>query len=178
MKFSDAMSSPVDRANTWELVTGNGWSRLHIATSDSRVDLMLELANEWSPPFFVLWEHVVPRTDHPAGQYQSPLIENLPELKVFLGRYRNLFEGDGRQNIWLAAPDENRQVIYDRHEILYVYGDDQRVANHLKERGFEQKKIEIPAPHAHHYNEEFDTTIADLMSYWDWSHSPLPEADE
>ena len=178
MKFSDVMGSPVVRTNTCEFITEDGWSRLHIATSDSRVGLMMELVNEWSPPFFVLYEHIVPRTDHPAGRYQSPLIKNLPELKVFLSHYKDLFEGDGRQNIWVAAPNENRRIIYDRHKILYLYGDDQRVANHLKEWGFEQEQIEIPVPHSHHYNVENDTIVIDLMSYWDWSYSPLPEGDD
>lgn len=178
MKFTDMMGSPVDRRNIWELITGNGWSRLVITTSDSPVDLMMELVDEWSPPFFVLFVHIVPRTDHEAGRYQSPPVEDLSVLKLFLGRYRNLFEGDGRQCIWVAAPDENRQIIYDRHEILYVYGDDQRVASRLRKRGFEQDKIEIPVPHEHHYNAEFDATVGDLMSCWEWSHSPLLEADE
>ncbi len=178
MKFCDVAGSPIYRENTLEVMTGDSGNRLAITTSDSPIDLMIALVNKWSPPFFVLYVHIVPRTDHPAGRYQSPPINSSSELSRFLNRFRDLFEADGRHNLWVFASEQNRQIVYDRHEILYIYGDDNHVANCFEKRGFKKNTIEIPVPHAHHYNEKFDATVGDLMNSWDWSYSPLEDSDE
>lgn len=121
---------------------------------------------------------MVPRTAHAAGRYQSPTIEDFNDFREFLSRFKPFFEGDGRHQVWIAAPDQRQQIVYDRHEILYVYGDLKKTEDILVEAGFERSTIRISAPHTHHYNASFDSALADLMNWWDWKYSPLEPGDD
>ena len=178
MKFADLNGERIERQNCWDIERGDGWSRLIVATSGSPIDLIADLVKEWRPPFFVLYVHVVPRTEHSEGRFQSPAIERVSELKQFLLQYKDLFENDGRQNIWIGAPDDNRHIVYDRHEVLYVYGDDERISQLLTAQGYNQELAEIPVPHAHHYDAQFDASVISLFDHWEWNHSPLEINDD
>ncbi len=178
MKLTDPSGAPVQRGDLWDRDSGDGWSRLRITTAGSPVDLMIELTEDWLPPFYVLYVHVAPRTSHQAGRYQSPPLATWSELRWFLDRFRDLLEHDARQNLWIAAPEDERQIIYDRHEVVYAYGDDERVLAELERLGFEQGRIQVPEAHQHHYHLEYDARATELMRCWDWQHSPLTNGDD
>jgi len=58
-------------------------------------------------------------------------------------------------------------MVYDQHNIIYVYDDITKMAEYLKSKGFNENKISIPFPHVHHY-QEYDTNEDDLLKHWNW----------
>jgi hypothetical protein len=47
----------------------------------------------------------------------------------------------------------------------------------VKSKGFSERKPQIPWPHEHRYNEEFDASENDITEYLEWKSSPLKEYD-
>lgn len=178
MKLTDLSNLPVRVDDVYWLNAADGWDRLEIATSGSFVNLILNITENWAPPYFILYVVDVTRTGHAPGRYQSALIDKYDDVSQFLKLFQNAFENDGRHSLWVAAPQQSRQLVYDRHEILYVYNDNERVCKLLDERGYTQCEILIPVPHTHHYNAEFDMDVEALMDYWSWHKTPLQQGDK
>ena len=176
--FCDLEGRPFERRDLCWRSIGTDWSRLEITTKDSTLALLSEIVGAWTPPFHILYVHIVPLTEHPEGRYQSPAIYDLSDMGLFLSRFGRFLETDGRHSFWIASPATGCQAIYDRHEILYVYGDDDRVETALQRRGFESEQPRIPAPHVHHFRHELNADFDELMAYWDWVPSPLREDDD
>jgi hypothetical protein len=66
-------------------------------------------------------------------------------------------------------------LVYDNHDLIYSYGNDDEVVALLKARGFDEGNPIIPSPHVHCYNQEFDTKEDDIMKYFEWIEFPLQE---
>lgn len=184
MKFSSAFedpSAPYRHGNTWaRTLTSDGNPRLEIAPSEGHVRLLLALSQCFSGPYFaILYELEVPRNRGEPGRYQSPWVLR-DDVRRFFSEFANLFEGDGRANVWLAALPEDGplegQIVYDRHELIYAYGPLERFAETLTANGLrESEPVVLRFPHQHHYNAEFDDIVEALLNYWDWSFFPLQE---
>ncbi len=69
--------------------------------------------------------------------------------------------------------ETNDYIIYDNHEIIYAYGDLDKLKNSLIKKGFIEGVFEIPCPHSHHFNKEFDCLEERLFDYWEWMFFPL-----
>ena len=151
------------------------WSRITIAPTEKHVALMLEIATKWPGPYGILYVLKVPRCDHQAARYQSPEPCSFEELENFVRTFREYFEGDGRHHIWFADITSGCQLIYDNHNLIYSYGDDEEVIALLKTKGFEEGNPIVPSPHVHCYNQEFDKKEDEIMTYFDWIEFPLQE---
>jgi len=126
----------------------------------------------------VLYVAVDEFAGYEAARYGSPPVDDFEDLRLFLFQFQEFFEDDARHNLWVCAPRSKQQIIYDRHEILYVYGDDGRFLSMLLERDFSQARPLIPASHCHHYHHEFTSLHTELMEFWDWSRTPLQPGDD
>lgn len=121
---------------------------------------------------------VAQRTEAEEGRYQSPRIDTFDDLDAFLIEYWDFFECDGRHGLWISEVSNGRQLVYDNHEIVSAYGDDDGVISALKDRGFEEGAIDIPVPHTHNYHAIHDQLLDALMAAWDWQWFPLQPVDE
>src|SRR5271157_4424815 len=81
-----------------------GVERLVIAPGSAPVGLLRELLTLLPEPVWVLYVLITPRSEAPAGRYQSATAHPRDEVVTLLDRFENFFARDGRHNLWLAAP--------------------------------------------------------------------------
>ncbi len=157
-----------------------GVERLVIAGGTDAVALLRELLELLPAELWVLYVLVVPRgagEDAAAGRYQSAHKRTRQEVLALLDRYAEFLNGDGRHNLWLAAPPSG-QIVYDRHNVIYAYGPLPSMIELLKRKGFaEVDNLHVPIPHTHHYHERFDADEEAMLAHWEWQKSELQETD-
>jgi len=73
--------------------------------------------------------------------------------------------------------DSGSQLIYDNHDLIFAYGDEDRIISILKDKGFKEEEPKIPAPHVHCYNQQFDADEDKIIKYFDWLEFPLEDHD-
>jgi hypothetical protein len=152
--------------------------RLVFAPSTNQVSLMLELLRVMPEPYGILYVLVVPRSEVEAGRYQAAGFKSRIETEGFLSRFKDFFENDGRHHIWIASPPGADTLVYDRHNVIYAYGRLPEFETIARNRGLLQvEAVKFPWPHTHHYNDAFDRDGGELLRYWPWVCSPLPESD-
>jgi hypothetical protein len=116
------------------------------------------------------------KAQHEVGRYQSAWV-NGDEAEAFIRRFGLFLQADGRHEFWIFCPN-HFQLIYDRHERIWIYGDLDSIVQQVREAGIPELPIEpIPAPHTHHYHAEFDPDEEAVMSYWEWTRTPLRDSD-
>lgn len=171
--------APFHYPNIWARVKTTGPDRLIMAPSNRHIDLLLALMRGMPEPFLFLYVLVVPRTGAKEGRYETPERITRGEGEAFLRRFEQFFENDGRHNLWLRSAESSDLIVYDRHNVLYAYGNLSRFEEIAL--GLNLKKVEeirYPDPHAHYYNGEFDQAQTDLLNYWEWRHTPLRPGDD
>jgi hypothetical protein len=99
------------------------------------------------------------------------------EVAGFIDEFSEFFESDGRHHLWIACPDHGT-LVFDRHNIIYGYGDLQRFEAVADAHGMSRREFSIPIPHWHKYHAEYDAIEHRLLKRWDWIHSPLRPQDE
>ncbi len=165
--------------DVWERVEQPDWSRLVIGARGGEVSLLLDLCEELREPFGVLYVLTASRCGRDGGRYQCPEPIDRDQLDLFLNSYRAFFEQDGRHHLWISSGRGDGQLILDRHNVIYAYGDLEAYEARLRARGFEPGTVRIPVPHTHHYHGAFDEAEDEVMQYWDWVGYPLdPDQDD
>jgi len=163
----------------WAKEKTTGPARLVVAPSCNHVSVLIELLSAMPGPFWILYLLIVPRSEAKPGRYQAPEPMNADDVKAFLMRFRDTLEGDGRHNLWIASSVSADMLVYDRHNVIYAYGELEAfrfVLGSLHLCAVEL--IAFPVPHAHRYNERFDRDADQVLQYCQWVYSPLHEADE
>lgn len=155
-----------------------GVERLVIAPGREPVQLLRELLPLLPEPLWVLYVLVKPRSEQPAGRYQSAQPRSREEILLLLDRFEAYFAKDGRHSLWLAAPPAG-QLVFDRHEVIYAYGPIAEFVAQLKAKAFVQTEtIRVPVPHSHHYHEELEANEKAILGHWEWVVSELQEMDD
>jgi hypothetical protein len=169
---------PSEYSDTWAIEKTTGPERLVIAPRKRHMKVLWALIEKMPEPFDVLYVFLVPRTDRPAGRYQSPYSISRDRLAAFLNRFEQYFEGDGRHDIWVYSATDSSLLVYDQHNINYAYSPLDAFKEILTLYGLQPvTRIDFPAPYTHHYNKEFDADQDALLNYWSWRISPLREQD-
>ena len=155
-----------------------GVERLVIAPGTAPGRLLRELLPLLPEPLWVLYVLITPRSDAPAGRYQSARPHTREEVLALLDRFEHYLADDGRHNLWLAAPPAG-QLVFDRHEVIYAYGPIAEIAARLRAKEFaEVEMIRVPVPHSHHFHQELDADEHAMLAFWEWMHSELQETDD
>ena len=68
-------------------------------------------------------------------------------------------------------------VIYDRHEVLWLYGKQDLFEGILLEQEFASGVVAIPTPHFHNYKKEFDANQNSIVECHEFVHFPLQDPD-
>jgi len=165
--------------NVWAKDNAKGVLRLKVAAATQHVALLTLLLEKMNPPFLLLYVLVVPRTENEAGRYQSVSTYSTDEVVEYLEMHREALEQDARHSIWIKSVDAKDLIIYDRHQIIYLYGPLSAFEQVLLASGLHQtSEIVLPDPHSHHYWKEFDEDERGILSNCEWVLSPLQPADE
>jgi hypothetical protein len=125
----------------------------------------------------VLYILHAPQCGNPHGRYQSQTLQ-LDEIDGFMADFSAFLTNDGRHDLWLFSPGSDATLVWDRHNLIYAYGPLEQFRFVLKE-GFRETEVEDPLyPHAHLYHAEYDESERKILRYFQWSKTPLLEADE
>ena len=153
-----------------------GWSRVTIAPDARQIALMLEIARQWNGPYGILYVLLLSRPGcHTPARYQSPEPCSFQDLERFARTFEDYFEGDGRHHLWFIDVPTSSRLVYDNHNLIYAYGNDDDVIALLNSKGLSAGDPNIPCGHFHNYNPEFDRSEDDIMAYFDWKEFPLQE---
>ena len=156
--------------------------RLCIGADERQTDLLLTLSRIMPEPLGLLYVlHTPVHEKHEAGRYMSPLVSR-KEAAAFLEAHAAFLECDGRHDFWIGHLDDNGRLapplVFDQHNLIYAYGPLDRYEAVLREGGFVEGAVKIPAPHNHHYHHEFNDLIDAMHTYWAWRRVPLQPSDE
>ncbi len=163
--------------NTWCIEKYPNYERITVAPRDNQINLMLDILSNFEPPYWCLYVLYVSRVENESGRYQCPYPLSFDETKDFAMKYKDFFETDGRHHLWLGSAKTKQLLVYDHHNVIYVYDELLNTRQYLKNKGFSEEKIEFPVPHAHMYNPDNDKFEIEIMNHWDWKHFPLMDQD-
>jgi hypothetical protein len=121
--------------DVWSQERTTGPDRLVIAPSNDHISLMLVLSRVMMEPFGFLYVLTVPRGPGTAARYQcaEPVIRQ-DSIETLL-RFKQFFEGDGRHHVWLKSISNSDQLVYDKHNVIYAYGQFPAFEDILSRRG-------------------------------------------
>jgi len=161
-------------------ITTSGRDRLIIAPSEEHVRLIIDLIDVMPEPLWILYVLVDPRggSEKDAGRYQSSDVSR-PEAAEFLRRFNDFLEYDGRHNVWVKSAFSPDLLVYDRHNVIYAYGQLREFEAVVAKWGLSRSNhFQVPYPHYHRSNTIFDTDQRAVLRYWNWWQSPLCDEDD
>jgi hypothetical protein len=165
--FQVGGGAPYRHPSVWLREPTEERERLRVGTGIGTLSLFHALAAILREPLFLVVVMRVPRVVE-AGRWESiPLTH--PELERFTNRYGELFEEDARAQLWVGEIDGVGLLVLDEHDLIYAYGPLHKFEQVLRERGFTKGDPEVPQPHEHHYNKQFDDLERDLRRLWPWN---------
>ena len=170
---------PVEFADTYEVQRVHWWHRrIVIAAAENACGVISDLLLDvWPGPYWLMYVLIDGRTDREPGRYRAAAPLPAEEVAAFLRRHRAFLEGDSRHTLWLGPTNSRDRIVYDAHGLVYVYGRLRRVDRWLIRRGFSRGPAEVPQPHAHIYNPEFDDAEIDIVTGRFWHYRPLEDDD-
>jgi hypothetical protein len=111
------------------------------------------------------------------GRYESPPMSFVAVLSL-IDEYHDLFAHDSRADIWIGSVASNNLLVLDEHDFVFAYGDLDNFADELRSLGYREEPVELPFPHEHRMNREFDDLEESLVNRTDWNRIlPLQESD-
>ncbi len=169
---------PYEYPDIWAVQKTTGPDRLVIAPSRNHVSLLRGLSEVMNEPFWLLYVLSVTRDESEPGRYQSPEPLGRHRLSEFLATYTSFLESDARHELWIHSVDTDDLLVYDKHNVIYAYGQLRRFRSILEQSAMiERAEVKIPVPHVHHYNVQFDEENRSLLRYLAWKHFPLQLSD-
>jgi hypothetical protein len=157
---------------------GHGPPRLVAAPDRDQVGLLIELSRTLPEPFIIVYVLLSMRTLRPPGRYQATRPVSRDELETFLGEFREFLEQDGRHHLWIGAAEEPSTLVYDQHQVLYLYGRLDEYAAVLRRAGMDEGPVIIPLEHRHDSHDELDGAEHRLLSHLMWTWNPLEPEDD
>ncbi|MGI4830308.1 MAG: hypothetical protein ACRYFU_19220 [Janthinobacterium lividum] len=177
----EADDSPLVYANVWASEAVSGTARLTIAPHTNHVGLLKELLSVMPEPMWLLYLLVVPRGKSNAGRYQSPEPLSRENVTRFLSEFEDFLEKDGRHHLWIRAESGAAMLVYDRHNLIYAYGDVPAFVTKLMQQGLSEVQpdaITVHDPHSHHYHAAFDSQAEKILDFVQWHWTPLRDQDQ
>ncbi len=163
--------------NTYDLERTSTYQRLCVGVQSDHGRLVLEMAQLLSPPYYVLYVLHTSRRDNELARYQSPAL-SYDQLLAFFTTFQDFLASDGRHDLWIHGVGDRATVVWDRHNLIYVYGPLDKIKGLLIGRGFTKAAPHIPVPHSHNYHSEYDESEDRIIRYLAWTKIPLRPEDE
>ena len=167
-----AEDQPVQYGNVWIKEMTTGPERLVIGANEKHIELITALMNVMPEPFGVLYILDVSHCGHKPGRYELNRPLSRDDAEFFLWDFQTYLEQDARHQIWIASSGGKEMIVYDQHDLIYVYGSLDRYLGALP-AGFIEGKSLIPVPHNHHYNTQFSLEEDRIMAEHSWTWYPL-----
>jgi hypothetical protein len=165
--FVPGSAAPYRHPPVWIREPTDGPERLRVGAGTGTIELFLALAEPLREPLFLLVVMRAPRVVD-AGRWESIALTH-DELRRFTARFGELFEDDARAQLWVGEVDGVAMLVLDEHDLIYAYGPLHTFEQVLRERGFDHGDPDVPDPHEHHYNHQFDDLERELRRTWAWN---------
>ncbi|MFT3764577.1 MAG: hypothetical protein QM820_03530 [Minicystis sp.] len=149
-----------------------------LAPAERQIDLILDLLRPLPAPFGILHVLLASRRGNAAARRQAPDPMELRDVAGFLRAFEAFFERDGRHHVWVTSLPSESTIVYDNHDLIYAYGPLERFIGLAEVRGLTRRPIQIPAPHQHCFNVEYDGAEAALLDHFEWMEFPLDPGDD
>lgn len=163
-------------ADIFDIEEEDSYKRIVIGCSENHVSTILELIALLNGSFYILYVLHTPRARTESGRYQSEKL-SYNEASTILNQFHKYFENDARHDIWIYSPETSTTIVYDRHNLIYIYGYTTEQVQLIEKKGLKREPVEIPVPHVHSYNKECDTFESKLINQYKWSRTPLLDED-
>lgn len=155
----------------------NDWGERFFATAGpTPIDDLLRLVRGLEAEVWILIVLTVEYSGREPGRYASPMIP-WPDVEQSLMKYAPLLENDGRMCLWVCEATQAWKVIYDRHELFYIYGNADWFRDRLQLQGFSEGEVKLFGPHYHSYLREYDAMADELLNRWDFVRTELMDGD-
>lgn len=129
-------------------------------------------------PYCYMYVLVVPRGDGiEPGRYEYNWSIDGQEMAEVINWLRDPLEQDGRHNLWFYSCSEKCHLIYDRHEIIYLYGPTDRYESLLESLDFPEQYVQEWGSHVHFCNKEFDHIQDETVKSSDYKYHELGKED-
>ncbi|MDX9755072.1 MAG: hypothetical protein RBU29_13995 [bacterium] len=152
-------------------------SRIECTVPQGGAAIVEQLIQYMASPYFLLYVLHSPQGEAQPGRYQSPQLD-FDEIHRFMTRFDSFLATDARFDLWIHSPAQNATLVWDRHNILYLYGPLDGIEAKLKQCGYTEGELEIPSPHAHNYWPEWKQDAKEILNWFEWYHTPLHPDDE
>lgn len=166
----------ISSSNVYFKHSDDQFDRIEVWSTDV-IGTLSALVMEVAEPIFILYVLHVGRNQESA-RYQSMEMHR-EEIFKLIDRFGDYIENDSRHDIWFHSPKNNVTIVYDRDNIIYIYGAEEKFEQLLLSLKFSEhsESIYLPAPHGHRYHEEFDQLETELIKGFAWSKTPLQDED-
>lgn len=163
-------------SNLYNVEQNSNYQRIVMGLAERHIDIILDLMAALNGPFYLLYILHTPRNGEEPGRYQSKEFA-YDEISVILNQFRDFFEKDARHDIWFHSPETNTTIVYERHNLIYLYGFTGVHLHIIDKMGLKKELVSIPCPHAHYYHSEYDDFESMLLKEYQWKRTPLHEED-
>jgi hypothetical protein len=151
-------------------------NRLIIGLPNDSISIITGLINLISEPVSILYVLHTPRGEAKEGRYQSQYLSK-NEVINFIEEYSEFLVADSRFDIWFHSETDSSTIVWDRHNMVFTYGDVSIYEKFLLKNGFTSGKPDMEFSHQHHYYSEFDNNAKEIFNELNWSYSPLKKED-
>lgn len=163
--------------NVYNVYIQDDTSRIVVWTNKV-IHTLINFVMEMKEPYLILYILNVSRCGQEPARYQSMEL-SASDTEEFLYEFADYLERDGRHDIWIHSPKDNATIVYDKDNLIYIYGDIEVYENKLILMGFTayNEPLYLPSPHAHCYHAEFDEKEIEILKKMNWHKTPLQERD-
>ena len=157
-------------------------ARLIVTPDKDHVKMMLNLlAGENKNRRYSIVFYFIGSFREDGSKYQSAKTLSRGELESFCEKYLDFLETDAGHNFGIRDIETKDTVIYDNHNVLYVFGNLQEKIEILENSGYKKvEKIVIPKPCTFIYHSENAAIEQEIKTNNEWIFTPvkITEADE
>lgn len=173
--FALGEEAPYRHERVYAREDAGGTDRVRAGGADGPVALVVDLATTLVEPLFVLGVVRVGRTGASARHESEALTR--AEAAAFCAEHAELFENDGRAELWVGETAGPGLLVLDEHDLVYGYGPVEAMEAALCRRGWVPGDPVAPEPHEHRYHPELDAA-EDRLRAWPRWRRVLPLDDE
>lgn len=172
--LEDGSLVPYDWGNQFTVEEAAGDKRLLATTSTDRIAFLIEMLRPYPGPLIVCYVLIEDKPGLPMrpGYYYSPEV-NLDQVIDFLTEFQDMFVYDGSQAVHLLCKSSGGLVVYDEHDLYFLYGDFSSQLELLRSRGYADGGDFCLDRHAHFFRDSFSLWIFELFKLWPWGYRPF-----
>lgn len=178
-KFANGMDSDKFHSNCYKQVAiDTPYPRVVFATKDGYIKLIKECLRIMPEPFSVMYVLIRPIVGVDVGRYMSEEPFSRKEMDAFLDEYGHFFEHDGRHHIYFISDDPGTFLVYDHHDMIYAYGQQENFLNLLRNKNYLEEEPIVENPHYHGFNHDHRVDERHLLASREWTRYDLERADD